>query len=72
MGDLLLLFYVPERSFMYLTVSSRFLISFVMGESSAIMLLKRTGGVVETSLRYPFTPVKDTHGLLYIKLPMHL
>ncbi len=40
-----ILFNVPERS-LYLTVSSWFRISFVIGESSGVMLLNRTGGVV--------------------------
>jgi hypothetical protein len=44
-----------------------------MGESSAVMLLNRTGGVV--GALKPDTPlhhVKVTRGLLYIKLPIHL
>ncbi len=40
------LFYVTESSFMYLTVPSWFLISFVMGGSSAVVLLNRTSAVM--------------------------
>ncbi len=39
-------FYVPDSSFMYFTVSSWFLISFVMGGKSAVMLLNRTSAVM--------------------------
>ena len=41
------LVYVPERSFMHVTVCCWFLISFVMGGSSVVMLLYRTEGLGE-------------------------
>jgi hypothetical protein len=64
--------YVPERSFMYLTVSSNKFCN--GGEQCVCYLTALEGGMgSEASLRYPFTLVKVTRGLgLYIKLPVLL
>ncbi len=60
MEQLLYSNYVPERSFIYLTVSSWVLISFVQG-GKAVMLLNRTGGAV-WALKSPSDPLRGQVG----------
>ncbi len=62
-------FYVPERSFVHLTLSCWFIISSGWGRVGGGKPHWRSGMGPETSLRNPF---KITRGLLNIKPPMHL